>query len=106
MTSVKNNFDVVLPKLNLKQIQFNINRQALLFPPNNEEQSNNDKNKMSEKILKHKIKKIKKSLQKNSEIINSFKNFYSSLMNKYIKYNGFISQPEIESYVLTTQNSF
>jgi hypothetical protein len=103
---VKNNFDVMLPKLNLKQIQFNINRQSLLFRPNNEKQSSNDKNIMSEKILKHKIKKIKKSLQKNSEIINSFKDFYSSLMNKYNKYNEFILQPEIESYVLITQNSF
>jgi hypothetical protein len=105
MMDVKNNFDVMPPKLNLKQIQFNLNKQSILFLPNNKDQSSNDKNVMSEKALKHKIKDIKKSLLKNSEIIISFKDFYSTLMSKYIKYNEFIFQPEIESYVLTTQNS-
>ena len=57
------------------------------------------------KKMKKKIKQIEDNIIKNQEIINDFKKFYGTIIDKY-KYEEYIYEPEIESYVLTTKNMY
>ena len=105
--------EFVLPKLNLKQINFNKNNKSNLHPNcvrgdmtslfSKYDKKKEKQEQITRHKIKNKIKKIKKTILRNQKIINSFKDFYCKLMKKYSKS---IYQPEIESYVLTTQESF
>lgn len=105
--------EFVLPKLNLKQINFNKNNKTNLHPNcvrgdmtslfSKYDKKKEKQEQITRHKIKNKIKKIKKTILRNQKIINSFKDFYCKLMKKYSKS---IYQPEIESYVLTTQESF
>ena len=105
--------ELELPKLNLKQIKFNVDNKNNLFSSNvdRRKMSSQDstKNKNYKKIIKEicKIKKeirqIKKNILKNKEIIYNFKNFYEAITDKYEKY---IYGPEINSYILSERNNF
>ena len=105
--------EFVLPKLNLKQINFNKNNKSNLHPNcvrgdmtslfSKYDKKKEKQEQITRHKIKNKIKKIQKTILRNQKIINSFKDFYCKLMKKYSKS---IYQPEIESYVLTTQESF
>ena len=105
--------EFVLPKLNLKQINFNKNNKTNLHPNcvrgdmtslfSKYDKKKEKQEQITRHKIKNKIKKIQKTILRNQKIINSFKDFYCKLMKKYSKS---IYQPEIESYVLTTQESF
>ena len=103
-------------KLNLKQIQFNQDNKKYKFTSvfrrrkNTSKSSSKTKNSKTlnnvnkeKHELKKKIKQLKNNIRKNKEIIKDFNQFYNSLVDKYDKY---IYQPEIESYVSTTLKEF
>lgn len=107
-----------LPKLNLKQINFNKDNKNGFFSTNrirNNDRTlskstkrnvkyNNPETIIKQKVkIKEKIKLMEKNIMKNKELINEFKEYYNKIMNKYDKY---IYQPDIESYVLSLQTKF
>ena len=61
------------------------------------------KNKKKIRKLKKTIRQIKIEILKNKEIIYNFKNFYEAITDKYEQY---LYEPEIDSYVLSTKNNF
>ena len=113
--NTKKNKGIELPKLNLNQINFNKNNKNYNLSSNlrknktPENSNNRNGTKSSEekisrkKDLKEKIKEMKNNITKNKKIIDDFKQFCSVIMDKYEK---FIYGPEIENYVLTTENNF
>jgi hypothetical protein len=111
---ILNELDV--PKLNLKQIQFNKDNKKYRFTSSFERRKKSSDNsinskegkkspniKYEKKKIKYKIKLLKNIIRKNKETIKDFKHFYNIIIDKYDKY---IYQPEIESYVLNTLNDF
>ena len=103
-----------LPKLNLRQINFNKDNKRYELSSNFErgivlskssstkkKVNNSEIKKRQKRILKNKIKKTKCNIRKNQKLIKKFKKFYSIISNKYDKY---IYEPFIELYVLSTQN--
>ena len=106
-----------LPKLNLKQINFNNDNKNDIFSKNKIRNNNRTSSKSTKRNgkynpetiktkkvkIKKKIKLMKKNIIKNKKLINGFKEYYNTIMNKYDKY---IYQPDIESYVLSLQTKF
>ena len=102
-------------KLNLTQIQFNkdnnkykfssdFRRRGLLSKSlNNTNVKKSEDKKLTERTLKKNIKKLNKNITKNKSLIKEFKKYYNSIINKYYK---FIYQPNIDSYVLSSENCF
>jgi hypothetical protein len=102
-------------KLNLTQIQFNkdnnkykfssdFRRRGLLSKSlNNTNDKKSEDKKLTERTLKKNIKKLNKNITKNKSLIKEFKKYYNSIINKYYK---FIYQPNIDSYVLSSENCF
>ena len=111
---IENNIkkELELPKLNLKQINFNQDNKNYNFSSNvgrkllSGNKFNIKKNETMKKQktkIKNKIKLLKKQIKKNEEIIKKFKEYYD-IINK--KYDGLIYQPGIEYYVLSMQDIF
>ena len=111
--------ELKLPKLNFKQIEFNKDNKKYKLSSNYKRRKTNTntnsvdkKSKKNKIMIKYEIKKMKKKIKqiedniiKNQEIINDFKKFYGTIIDKY-KYEEYIYEPEIESYVLTTKNMY
>ena len=102
-------------KLNLTQIKFNKDNNKYKFSPdfrrrgllskslNKTNDKKSENKKLTERSLKKNIKKLNKNITKNKNLIKEFKKYYNSIINKYYK---FIYQPNIDSYVLSSENCF